>query len=71
MSRTPPLVVRIGSSTWAWVDRGVLWVTSGGPWAVVTDFDADGFGGTVLKASEVMELINRVGRPGVRPEVSP
>ena len=64
MSRTPPLVVELGTRTYGWVDRGVLWITSGGPWALVTDFDpAPGWGGRVLSAREVLDLVAKVGRP--------
>lgn len=60
----PPLVVRIGASTWAWIERGVLWLTSGGPWALVADYQpAPGIGGRVLTESEVAALVQRVGRP--------
>ena len=39
MSRTPPLVVELGTRAYGWIERGVLWITSGGPWALVADFD--------------------------------
>ena len=68
MSRTPPLVARIGASTWLWVEDGVGWVTSGAGWVPVTDWAP--VGGHVLRASEVLELVGRVGRPGRREEAA-
>ena len=61
---TPPLVVELGTRTFGWIERGVLWVTSGGPWAVVADYETvQGIGGRVLTAREVLELVSKVGRP--------
>lgn len=61
---TPPLVVEIGTRTTAWIERGWLFITSGGPWAVVPDWQpAEGLGGRVLTPSEVRDLVQRVGRP--------
>lgn len=59
-----PLVFAIGAATWAWVERGVLYLTSGGPWACIQDWEpVDGIGGRVLRPDEVTALVARVGRP--------
>lgn len=44
-------------------EKGVLWVTSGGPWAVVADVDPSQLRGRVCTESEVRALVQRVGRP--------
>jgi hypothetical protein len=59
-----PLVVEIGTRTVAWVERGWLFITSGGPWSVVSDWEpVDGLGGRVLRPDEVSALVAKVGRP--------
>lgn len=59
-----PLVVEIGAKTWAWVESGRLWISSGAAWAEASsDAPIYGFGGRVLTRREVEALEVKLGRP--------
>lgn len=59
----PPLVVDLGRGYYAWVERGHGFTlsTASGQWQLMVD--AEGLGGTVLTASQVLALVTAYGRP--------
>jgi hypothetical protein len=69
MSAHTPLVVELGARTWAWVQDGRLWVTSGAGWQLIVDSDVvPGLGGRVLTAREREELVKQLGNPAEQNE---